>query len=65
MCWPDMRQPVFPDGDYSIFLATDLRLGTFGHPWEETLCVFGQPLLDSGVVEDLALPIVRRDGRPG
>ncbi|MEU8631730.1 DUF2716 domain-containing protein [Amycolatopsis sp. NPDC048633] len=25
-------------------LTSDLRLGTFGHPWEETLCVFGELL---------------------
>jgi hypothetical protein len=37
--------PVFPDGDYSIFLADDFRFGTFGHPWEQTICVFGETLL--------------------
>lgn len=37
--WP---VEVFPNGDYYIFLAEDMIAGTFGHPWEETLCVFGQ-----------------------
>ena len=37
--------PVVPDGDYSIFLADDLSFGTFGHPWEQTVCFFGQPML--------------------
>ncbi|MCW6005292.1 DUF2716 domain-containing protein [Micromonospora sp. CPCC 205371] len=36
---------VFPDGDYYIFLTEDMSTGTFGHPWEQTLCVFGEPLL--------------------
>ncbi|MFI1585316.1 DUF2716 domain-containing protein [Embleya sp. NPDC020630] len=27
--------------------GSDLRFGTFGHPWEHTLCVFGTELLDT------------------
>ncbi|WIM93883.1 DUF2716 domain-containing protein [Actinoplanes oblitus] len=38
-------QSVCPDGDYYIFLTEDLAAGTFGHPWERTLCVFGEPLM--------------------
>ncbi len=34
--------PVFPDGDYHVFLAEDMSTGTFGHPWEQTLCVWGR-----------------------
>ncbi len=37
--------PVLPDGDYSIFLTKHFDVGIFGHPWEETICVFGQPLI--------------------
>ncbi len=37
--------PVWPDAEYTIFLAPDLSFGTFGHPWEWTLCVFGHGLL--------------------
>ncbi|MCR6481547.1 DUF2716 domain-containing protein [Amycolatopsis sp. OK19-0408] len=37
--WPGA---VFPDGDYFGYLTSDLRLGTFGHPWEETVCVWGE-----------------------
>ncbi|GAA1542929.1 hypothetical protein GCM10009827_073180 [Dactylosporangium maewongense] len=37
--------PVVPNGDYSIFLTEDMRTGTFGHPWEQTLCVFGDRLV--------------------
>lgn len=31
----------YPDGDYSILLAKDLQSGTFGHPWERSICLFG------------------------
>jgi Protein of unknown function (DUF2716) len=44
---PEWEVPVYPDGDYFVFLTSDLSLGTFGHPWEQTLCVFGRPLVDS------------------
>lgn len=38
------RIEPFPDGDYHAFLTEDLGQGTFGHPWEQTLCVFGTDL---------------------
>jgi hypothetical protein len=40
--WPI---PALPNGDYYIFLGTDLSFGVFGHPWERSMCVFGRPLL--------------------
>ncbi|WP_399171330.1 DUF2716 domain-containing protein [Streptomyces sp. TLI_171] len=55
----------YPDGDYFVFLAEDLRFGTFGHPWEHSLCVFGDDLLNA-VQDDLhqLLPVVlRRNGK--
>jgi hypothetical protein len=54
----------FPDGDYYIYLSEDFRIGSFGHPWEESICLFGQELLDSVSTEIdkvLGLPI-RRSG---
>lgn len=39
------KAPVLPDGDYYIFLAPDFSFGLFGHPWEQTICVFGAPFL--------------------
>ena len=39
------RVPAFPNGDYFILLTEDLSQGTFGHPWEQTLCVFGPELV--------------------
>jgi len=37
---------IFPDGDYYAFLRHDFSMGTFGHPWERTLCVFGKALIE-------------------
>lgn len=57
--------PVFPDGDYYIFLTEDLSCGTFGHPWEQTLCVFGEPLVDLlGRSLGAWLPTCRENGAP-
>lgn len=44
---PDELWPteIYPNGDYYIWLAEDFRYGTFGHPWEPSLCVFGEDLL--------------------
>ena len=39
------RLPPFPNGDYFIFLTEELSQGTFGHPWEQTFCVFGDDLV--------------------
>lgn len=40
-------QPVVPDDNFSVFLAKDFRFGMVGDPVRQTLCVFGQPLLDA------------------
>lgn len=40
--WP---VSIVPNGDYHVFLDPDLRFGVFGHPWQATLSVFGEPLL--------------------
>ncbi|MEI5102856.1 DUF2716 domain-containing protein [Streptomyces sp. PmtG] len=55
----------YPDGDYYIYLTEDFLLGSFGHPWEHSLCLFGQALLDTvaaQVDEILGVPM-RRSGR--
>jgi hypothetical protein len=63
--WPELLSP-YPDGDYYIYLAEDLRFGTFGHLWEHSLCVFGAELLDEvadGVTE-VCRKVIRRGGTP-
>jgi hypothetical protein len=58
--WP---VPVFPNGDYFIFLTKDFREGTFGHPWEETLCVMGARMVGSlGRSLRTWLPVKRENG---
>lgn len=59
------KVPVLPNGDYYIFLAEDFSFGLFGHPWEQTICVFGQVLLNA-LAQDMPLLFakpVRRDGK--
>ena len=61
--WP--RRPL-PDGDYPAVLAEGFRYGSFGHPWERTLCLFGTDLL-AAIADEVteALPvIIRRSGQP-
>jgi hypothetical protein len=38
---------VFPDGDYFAHLRADLSTGTFGHPWQRTLTIWGDDLVGS------------------
>ena len=62
---PRWAVPVYPDGDYYTFLTPDHTAGTFGHPWERTLCVFGHPLVATlGLTLGTWLPVVRVGGRP-
>ena len=37
--------PAYPDGDYYMFFSENLDFGWFGHPWEQSICVFGSRLL--------------------
>lgn len=61
----EWRVPVHPDGDYYFFARPDLSEGTFGHPWERTLCVFGPRLVESlGQTLATWLQIKRRNGIP-
>ncbi len=59
--WPGS---AYPDGDYYIHTTSDVRLGTFGHPFEQSLCVFGVELLAQVEEELTALlgRVLRRDG---
>jgi hypothetical protein len=58
--------PVIPNGDYYIFIAEDFSFGTLGQPWETSICVFGQVLLDA--IDQFAPllfdRVLRRNGEP-
>lgn len=41
-----LPNPLYPDGDYPLFIAADFSTGIFGHPWERSVCVFGEPLIE-------------------
>jgi len=63
---PEWNIPVFPNGDYYAFFNDDFTSGTFGHPWEQSLCVIGEPLIESlGASLATWLPVLRRGERGG
>jgi hypothetical protein len=37
--------PFYPDGDYYFFLHKEFKWGYLGHPWEQTISLFGDELL--------------------
>jgi hypothetical protein len=55
-----------PDSEYAIFISEDFSFGYFGHPWEETICVFGQALLEAfqKYTPLLLSEVLRKNGRP-
>ncbi|MFB6812405.1 DUF2716 domain-containing protein [Streptomyces sp. NPDC056387] len=60
---PRPGEGAYPNGDYYLHLTDDLRLGTFGHPWEQTLTVWGATLLAAVEAELTGLlgePVRRR-----
>ncbi|MFF2776081.1 DUF2716 domain-containing protein [Streptomyces sp. NPDC058052] len=62
---PRPGKGTYPHGDYYLHLTDDLRLGTFGDPWEQTLTVWGPSVLsavEAELTELLGEPIRRRRG---
>ncbi|MFB7784033.1 DUF2716 domain-containing protein [Streptomyces vinaceus] len=60
---PRPGEGTYPNGDYYLNVTHDLRLGTFGHPWEQTLTVWGPTLLaaiDAELTDLLGEPVRRR-----
>lgn len=39
--------PIFPNGDYYFFLQQDFNWGFLGHPWEKSITIFGEELLNA------------------
>jgi len=40
--------PIFPNGDYYIFLTKDFNNVWFGHPWERTITLIGDNIVRHG-----------------
>ena len=57
---------VYPDIDYAICLSADLKTGTFGHPWEQTICVFGSELIKivEPMLAESGFSVLRRNPVP-
>jgi Protein of unknown function (DUF2716) len=57
---------LFPNGDYTIFVGRDYALGILGHPWEHSLCVFGEPAVAAFAARNhgVLTRVLRRDGQP-
>jgi hypothetical protein len=64
---PRTPRCAYPDrGDHRLYTTADLRLGTFGDPLGQSLCVFGTDLL-AEVEDDLTALlgiVLRRGGNP-
>ncbi|MFJ5988755.1 DUF2716 domain-containing protein [Lentzea sp. NPDC092896] len=61
---PRWHASPIADGDYAILAPYDLRFGTFGHPWEDSLCVWGEELLAEVSDElDALMPRLRTGGK--
>jgi Protein of unknown function (DUF2716) len=43
----EWKVSVFPNGDYYIFISKDFTFGSLGHPWERTICIFGDCLINA------------------
>ena len=41
--------PIFPNGDYYIFLTIDFNNIWFGHPWEKTITLIGKDFVNLGL----------------
>ena len=57
--------PIFPNGEYSIFGPRNFSWGLFGHPWEQTICIFGNPLVEAFKIyrPKLFRELIRQDGK--
>ena len=60
------KTPLFPNGEYSIFVSKSCSFGLFGHPWEKTICIFGASLISTFEIykPELFRDIIRKNGRP-
>ncbi|QDU94951.1 DUF2716 domain-containing protein [Lignipirellula cremea] len=62
--WPIELLPV---GNYHIFATARFDIGVFGHPWEKSLCVFGEAFVKNFKDDYLTVALRRQsdEGFPG
>ena len=56
----DWMIPTVPDGDYSFFIASDIRWGYLGHPWEGSITLFGEDMISAFQGTDIFTKEIRR-----
>ena len=39
--------PIVPNGDYYFFIQKDFKWGLLGHPWEKSITIFGETLINA------------------
>lgn len=39
--------PIFPNGDYYFFIQKDFKWGYLGHPWEKSITIFGEEVINA------------------
>lgn len=39
--------PIFSNGDYYLFIQKDFKWGYLGHPWEKSITIFGEELINA------------------
>jgi len=56
---------LFTNGDYTISVSRDYAFGFLEHPWEHSLCVFGEPAVAAFAARNrgVATTVLRRDGK--
>jgi hypothetical protein len=57
---------LFPNGDYTIFVGRDHAFGIVGHPWEQSLCLFGDAAVDAFTARNQGTleRVLRRQSQP-
>jgi len=47
--------PIFPNGDYYIFLTKDFKNVWFGHPWEQTITLIGHDIVQQAEIQNITI----------
>lgn len=43
----EWKIPIFPNGDYYFYINKNFEWGILGHPWKQTITIFGKDLINS------------------